>query len=152
MGEQHRQAASVPPFVPYSQITCDTMKVGWRHFFLSSLQLIPTPPVFISFHNDLANSAPRHHNMASFQPRTRDSSARELVTRVMSPRIAVIASQGATELCQANYLSSVVDLLRPFGERIEGRGNSCGTATALRLYDSAAWVVDQLLIRCYHLV
>ncbi|KAI8599084.1 ER-golgi trafficking TRAPP I complex 85 kDa subunit-domain-containing protein [Dissophora ornata] len=59
--------------------------------------------------------------MASFQPRTKDSSARELVSRVMSPRIAVIASQGATELCQANHLPSVVDLFKPFGEKIDGR-------------------------------
>ncbi|KAI1298025.1 Trafficking protein particle complex 8, partial [Mortierella claussenii] len=59
--------------------------------------------------------------MASFQPKNRDSSARELVSRVMSPRIAVIASQGANELCQANHLPSLVDLLKPFGEQIEGR-------------------------------
>ncbi|KAF9934889.1 Trafficking protein particle complex 8 [Linnemannia zychae] len=51
----------------------------------------------------------------------RDLSARELVSRVMSPRVAVIASQGATELCQANHIPSLVDLLRPFGEQIEGR-------------------------------
>lgn len=51
----------------------------------------------------------------------RDLSARELVSRVMSPRVAVIASQGATELCEANHIPSVVDLLKPFGEQIEGR-------------------------------
>jgi hypothetical protein len=61
--------------------------------------------------------------MATFQ-RTRDISARDLVTKVMSPRIAVIASQGATELCQANYLPSVVDLLKPFGECIDSRGTN----------------------------
>lgn len=61
--------------------------------------------------------------MAS-QLRGRDLSARELVSKVMSPRIAVIASQGATDLCQANHLPSLVDLLKPFGEQIEGRGNT----------------------------
>lgn len=60
--------------------------------------------------------------MAAFQERTKDISARELVSKVMSPRIAVIASQGATELCQINHLPSVVDLFKPFGEQIEGRG------------------------------
>ncbi|KAF9439180.1 Trafficking protein particle complex 8 [Entomortierella beljakovae] len=59
--------------------------------------------------------------MATSQQRAQDISARDLVTKVMSPRIAVIASQGANELCQANHLPSVVDLLKPFGEQIEGR-------------------------------
>jgi len=46
----------------------------------------------------------------------------------MSPRIAVIASQGATDLCQANHLPSLVDLLKPFGEQIEGRGKNYSVA------------------------
>ncbi|KAF9190349.1 Trafficking protein particle complex 8 [Haplosporangium sp. Z 11] len=59
--------------------------------------------------------------MPSFQQHGRDFSAREQVSRLMSPRIAVIASQGVTELCQANHLPSLVDLLKPFGDQIEGR-------------------------------
>ncbi|KAG0240476.1 Trafficking protein particle complex 8 [Mortierella sp. GBA43] len=85
--------------------------------------------------------------MASFQPRTGDSSARELVGRVMSPRIAVIASQGATELCQANYLSSVVDLLKPFGERIEGRvtvHGSTGLPSSIDNFTMRFTEMDQL--------
>ncbi|KAG0226837.1 Trafficking protein particle complex 8 [Actinomortierella wolfii] len=52
---------------------------------------------------------------------TRHLTGRDLVTRVFSPRVAIVASQGATELCQANHLPSVVDLLKPFGDRIDGR-------------------------------
>ncbi|KAG0366231.1 ER-golgi trafficking TRAPP I complex 85 kDa subunit-domain-containing protein [Gamsiella multidivaricata] len=85
--------------------------------------------------------------MASFQPRTKDSSARELVSRVMSPRIAVIASQGANELCQANHLSSVVDLLKPFGERMEGRvtvHGSMGLPSAIDNFTLRLTEMDQL--------
>ncbi|KAG0255917.1 Trafficking protein particle complex 8 [Actinomortierella ambigua] len=52
---------------------------------------------------------------------TRHLTGRDLVTRVFSPRVAIVASQGATELCQANHLPSVVDLFKPFGDRIDGR-------------------------------
>ncbi|KAF8977179.1 Trafficking protein particle complex 8 [Entomortierella lignicola] len=85
--------------------------------------------------------------MAIFQQRTKDISARELVLKVMSPRIAVIASQGATELCQANYLSSVVDLLKPFGEQIEGRvmvHGSMGLPSAIDNFTLRFTDIDQL--------
>lgn len=56
--------------------------------------------------------------------RGRDFSARELVSKTMSPRVAVVASQGVTELCQLNNLPSLVDLLKPFAEQMEGRGKN----------------------------
>jgi len=65
--------------------------------------------------------------MASFHMRGRDFSARELVSRTMSPRIAVVPSQGVTELCQLNNLPSLVDLLKPFAEQMEGRGKIAQT-------------------------
>ncbi|KAF9909923.1 Trafficking protein particle complex 8 [Linnemannia zychae] len=77
----------------------------------------------------------------------RDLSARELVSRVMSPRVAVIASQGATELCQANHIPSVVDLLKPFGEQIEGRvtvHGSMGLPSAIDNFTIRFTEMDQL--------
>lgn len=65
--------------------------------------------------------------MASFHMRGRDFSARELVSRTMSPRIAVVPSQGVTELCQLNNIPSLVDLLKPFAEQMEGRGKNAQT-------------------------
>ncbi|KAF9360780.1 Trafficking protein particle complex 8 [Mortierella sp. AD094] len=85
--------------------------------------------------------------MATSQMRTKDISARELVSKVMSPRIAVIASQGATELCQANHLPSVVDLLKPFGEQIEGRvmvHGSMGLPSAIDNFTLRFTEMDQL--------
>ncbi|KAF9320941.1 Trafficking protein particle complex 8 [Podila horticola] len=85
--------------------------------------------------------------MASFQQRSREFSARELVTKVMSPRIAVVASQGANELCQANHLASVVDLFRPFGEHIEGRvtvHGSMGLPSAIDNFTLRFTEMDQL--------
>ncbi|KAF9116328.1 Trafficking protein particle complex 8 [Mortierella sp. AM989] len=85
--------------------------------------------------------------MAAFQERTKDISARELVSKVMSPRIAVIASQGATELCQINHLPSVVDLFKPFGEQIEGRvmvHGSMGLPSAIDNFIMRFTEMDQL--------
>ncbi|KAG0313384.1 Trafficking protein particle complex 8, partial [Dissophora globulifera] len=85
--------------------------------------------------------------MASFQPGTRESSARELVSRVMSPRIAVIASQDATELCRANHLPSIVDLFKPFGEQIEGRltvVGSTGLPSVIDGFNLRFTEIDQL--------
>ncbi|KAF9096380.1 Trafficking protein particle complex 8 [Mortierella sp. AD031] len=65
----------------------------------------------------------------------------------MSPRVAVIASQGATELCQANHLPSVVDLLKPFGEQIEGRvtvHGSMGLPSAIDNFTLRFTEMDQL--------
>ncbi|KAG9325666.1 hypothetical protein KVV02_001150 [Mortierella alpina] len=84
--------------------------------------------------------------MAS-QLRGRDLSARERVSKVMSPRIAVIASQGATDLCQANHLPSLVDLLNPFGEQMEGRvtvHGSMGLPLAIDNFTLRFTEMDQL--------
>lgn len=59
----------------------------------------------------------------------------------MSPRVAVIASQGATELCEANHIPSVVDLLKPFGEQIEGRGKRPGQFIFFIIY---LWVAKYI--------
>ncbi|KAF9584424.1 Trafficking protein particle complex 8 [Lunasporangiospora selenospora] len=85
--------------------------------------------------------------MASFQPRGRELSAREMVSRVMSPRITVIASPDATELCQANHLPSVADLLTPFGEQIEGRitvHGSMGLPSSIDNFSVRFTEMDQL--------
>ncbi|KAG0199180.1 Trafficking protein particle complex 8 [Mortierella sp. GBA30] len=83
----------------------------------------------------------------SLHLRGRDFSARELVSKVMSPRIAVIASQGATDLCQQNHLPSLVDLLKPFGEQIEGRvtvHGSMGLPSAVDNFTLRFTEMDQL--------
>ncbi|KAG0344580.1 Trafficking protein particle complex 8, partial [Podila humilis] len=85
--------------------------------------------------------------MTSFHPRSREFSARELVSKVMSPRIAVVASQGANQLCQANHLTSVADLFRPFGENIEGRvtvHSSVGLPVAIDNFTLRFAEMDQL--------
>lgn len=48
----------------------------------------------------------------------------DFVTRVLSPRVAVVSSQDADQVCQANNFPDFLTLIRPFGERIEGRGNT----------------------------
>ncbi|KAL1917610.1 uncharacterized protein VTP21DRAFT_4003 [Calcarisporiella thermophila] len=47
--------------------------------------------------------------------------SRDYVTRLLSPRVAVVSSPDADAICQANNLANVVDLLTPFGSMIEGR-------------------------------
>ncbi|RUP46788.1 ER-golgi trafficking TRAPP I complex 85 kDa subunit-domain-containing protein [Jimgerdemannia flammicorona] len=46
---------------------------------------------------------------------------RDFVARALGPRIAVIASSDANELCQTNNLPTFVELIKPFGELIEGK-------------------------------
>ena len=50
-------------------------------------------------------------------------SPKDFVTRVLSPRIAVISSQDADQVCQANNFPDFFSLIKPFGDRIEGRGS-----------------------------
>ncbi|RHZ88010.1 hypothetical protein Glove_26g15 [Diversispora epigaea] len=49
------------------------------------------------------------------------NSPKDFVTRVLSPRIAVISSQDADQVCQVNNFPDFLTLIKPFGERIEGR-------------------------------
>ncbi|CAG8460304.1 5163_t:CDS:10 [Ambispora gerdemannii] len=48
-------------------------------------------------------------------------SAKDFITRVLSPRVAVVSSQDADMACRANNFSNFLELIRPFGERYEGR-------------------------------
>jgi hypothetical protein len=48
---------------------------------------------------------------------------KDFVTRVLSPRIAVISSQDADQVCQVNNFPDFLSLIKPFGELIEGRGS-----------------------------
>ncbi|CAG8579158.1 12018_t:CDS:10 [Diversispora eburnea] len=49
------------------------------------------------------------------------NSPKDFVTRVLSPKIAVISSQDADQVCQVNNFPDFLTLIKPFGERIEGR-------------------------------
>ncbi|RGB32937.1 ER-golgi trafficking TRAPP I complex 85 kDa subunit-domain-containing protein [Rhizophagus diaphanus] len=48
---------------------------------------------------------------------------KDFVTRVLSPRIAVISSQDADQVCQVNNFPDFLSLIKPFGDLIEGRVN-----------------------------
>ncbi|ORY43873.1 hypothetical protein BCR33DRAFT_785666 [Rhizoclosmatium globosum] len=50
------------------------------------------------------------------------------VHSVLSPLVAVVASTEAEEIARANSLPSVVELLQPFGQRIEGKVNVLDSA------------------------
>jgi hypothetical protein len=47
---------------------------------------------------------------------------KDFVTRDLSPKIAIISSQDADQVCQINNFPDFFSLIKPFGERIEGRG------------------------------
>ncbi|KAG5459337.1 MAG: hypothetical protein BJ554DRAFT_271, partial [Olpidium bornovanus] len=49
------------------------------------------------------------------------SLSRDFVLRALSPRIAVVSSPDADVLCQENGLTNFCELLRPFGDRIDGK-------------------------------
>ncbi|CAG8595408.1 16304_t:CDS:10, partial [Acaulospora morrowiae] len=51
----------------------------------------------------------------------RPKSPRDFVTRVLSPKVAVISSPDADQVCQANNFPDFFTLIKPFGERIEGK-------------------------------
>ena len=55
-------------------------------------------------------------------PSSSQSTPRDFVARVLGPRIAVVASPDANEVCQANNLPSLADLIKPFGNMIDGKG------------------------------
>ncbi|CAI2163877.1 1745_t:CDS:10 [Funneliformis geosporum] len=48
-------------------------------------------------------------------------SPKDFVTRVLSPRVAVISTQDADQACQTNNFPDFLSLIKPFGDRIEGR-------------------------------
>ncbi len=49
-------------------------------------------------------------------------SSEDFVRRALSPRVAVISTQDADQVCQTNNFPDFLSLIKPFGERIEGRG------------------------------
>jgi hypothetical protein len=49
-------------------------------------------------------------------------SSKETIARSVAPLVAVTASEEAEQLCRINHISSVADLLKPFGDLMEGRG------------------------------
>ncbi|KAI7861326.1 hypothetical protein BDF14DRAFT_429304 [Spinellus fusiger] len=55
---------------------------------------------------------------------TAQVSPRDELARTLSPVIAVAASLDADELCQKNHIPSFADYIKPFGDHIQGRGNS----------------------------
>ncbi|CAJ0823061.1 10537_t:CDS:10 [Entrophospora sp. SA101] len=55
------------------------------------------------------------------QQQNKRNSPRDFVIRFLSPKIAVISSKDADQVCQANNIPDFYSLLKPFGDRIEGR-------------------------------
>ncbi|CAG8490645.1 13824_t:CDS:10 [Cetraspora pellucida] len=47
--------------------------------------------------------------------------SKDFVTRVLSPRVAVVSSPDADQVCQASNFPDFLTLVKPFGERIEGK-------------------------------
>jgi hypothetical protein len=58
---------------------------------------------------------------------------RDTIARSFCPVVAIAASQDANDACRANNLGSFVDLIQPFGDLIEGRGNVPFSGTWCRL-------------------
>ncbi|KAI8875756.1 hypothetical protein K501DRAFT_280076, partial [Backusella circina FSU 941] len=48
-------------------------------------------------------------------------SGKETIARSVAPLVAVTASEEAEQLCRINHIPSVADLLKPFGDMMEGR-------------------------------
>ncbi|KAG9298934.1 hypothetical protein G9A89_015956 [Geosiphon pyriformis] len=46
---------------------------------------------------------------------------KDFVTRVLSPRVAVVSSADADAVCRTSNFPTFLDLIKPFGERIEGK-------------------------------
>lgn len=66
---------------------------------------------------------PKTNLSSSDQMSQRLQSPKDFVTRVLSPRIAVLSSPDADQVCQASNFPDFLTLIKPFGERIEGKGS-----------------------------
>ncbi|RIB08725.1 ER-golgi trafficking TRAPP I complex 85 kDa subunit-domain-containing protein [Gigaspora rosea] len=64
---------------------------------------------------------PKTNLPSSDQMSQRLQSPKDFVTRVLSPRIAVLSSPDADQVCQASNFPDFLTLIKPFGERIEGK-------------------------------
>ncbi|CAG8459139.1 6976_t:CDS:10 [Ambispora leptoticha] len=50
-----------------------------------------------------------------------NDNTKDFVTRVLSPRIAIVSSQDADTACRKNNFTNFFEFIRPFGERYEGK-------------------------------